>query len=186
MNFQITAVALLSSTVTQFSWAMGSLIHLSIQKALDITFTAISMCSWEFRLSSVSHSDFPAQNSSSSSASFSLTSSCSSWSGTSSSCLLRTALLLNWPTVDNTLVLQQELSPVSCWTETCPQGSQLYPADPVATEITQTQAYKRITETGVKLHQKATITAKNFILILLQKQQAKGSAIWSELKMSAS
>lgn len=105
------------------SWETGSLSHLCVPKALDCTFTAVSVCSWEFRLSSVSHSDFPAQNSSSSSASFSLISSCSSRSGTSSSCLKGTALLLNWPVVDNILALEQEVPPVSCWTETCPKAA---------------------------------------------------------------
>jgi len=97
-----------------------------------------------------------------------------------------TALLLHWPVVDTGLVLQQALPPVSCWTETRPQGSQLYLAGPAATEAAQTQPCKGITETGVKLHQKATNTAKNFTLILLRKKQAEGSAPWSEIEASAS
>lgn len=90
-------------------------------------------------------------------------------------------MLLNWPVVHNTVVLEQEVPPVSCWTETCPQGSEVYLADPVATKITQTTGLER-REAAPENH----ITAKNFILIWLQKKQDEGSAMWSELKASAS
>lgn len=155
------------------SWAMESLNHVSVLKALACTFTAISVCSWEFRLSSVSHSVFPAQNSSSSSASFSLISSCSSRSGTSSSCLKGTAFLLNWSVVGYSLVLEQEVPPMNCWTETRPQGSLVY----------------LCTNTGLESREAAPedhIIAKTFILIWLQKKQNEGSAMWSEFKASGS
>lgn len=159
---------------------MGSLNHLSVQKALDCTFTAISVCSWEFRLSSVSHSDFPAQNSSSSSASFSLISSCSSRSGTSSSCLKRTALLLNWP------VCGQYPGAGAGGTSCKLQDRNTSPRQPGTWQALQPLRLHKHRLTKERTCTRRPHYCKNFILIWLQKKQDEGSAMWSEFKASAS